>query len=76
MKRTVSASVFVAPARDETEPRTIGQTAAAETRKGRRDTRQWDEPSLLRELEASHGQAEAQVAHELIEWTGIQRLRP
>jgi hypothetical protein len=49
-------------------PRVIGQTAAAETRKGSRETRQWDETSFLEELKAKRGPAEAGVAGELIQW--------
>jgi hypothetical protein len=56
-------------------PRVIGQTAAAETRKGPRENGRWDEASLLRELEAQHSPAEANVARELIEWARVQRLR-
>jgi hypothetical protein len=56
-------------------PRVIGQTAAAETRKGPREKGRWDEASLLRELEAQHSPAEANVARELIEWARVQRLR-
>jgi hypothetical protein len=56
-------------------PRAIGQTAAAETRKGSREKRQWDEASFLRELESERGAAEAEVARGLIEWARVQRLR-
>ena len=56
-------------------PRVIGQTAAAETRKGPRGKRRWDEPSFLSELEAKHGPDEARVARELIRWARIQLPR-
>ncbi len=56
-------------------PRVLGQTAAAETRKGSREKRQWDEASFLREIEARHGTGEAKAAYELIEWARGQRLR-
>jgi hypothetical protein len=56
-------------------PRVIGQTAAAETRKGSREKRQWDEPSFLKELKEKHGPAEARAARELIDWARGQRLR-
>jgi hypothetical protein len=56
-------------------PRAIGQTAAAETRKGSREKPRWDEESLLGELEAKHGPAEAKVARELFQWARVQRLR-
>ena len=56
-------------------PRAIGQTAAAETRKGAREKRQWDEASFLHELEARRGGSEAEVARELLEWAGIQEAR-
>jgi hypothetical protein len=53
-------------------PRVIGQTAAADTRKGSRDTRQWDEASFLRELESGRGPPEARVARELLEWRAVR----
>ena len=56
-------------------PRVIGQTAAAETRKGSREKRQWDEGSFLSELEARHGPAEGRVAGELIRWARVQLPR-
>ena len=56
-------------------PRAIGQTAAAETRKRSSEKHQWDEASLLKELEAKQGPAEAEVARELIEWARAQGLR-
>ena len=56
-------------------PRVIGQTAAAETRKGPREKRQWDEASFLAELEAKRGPDEARVARELIEWARVQLPR-
>jgi len=43
-------------------PRVIGQTAAAEARKGSREKRQWDEASFLEELKAQRGAAEARIA--------------
>jgi hypothetical protein len=54
-------------------PRVIGQTAAAETRKG--EKRQWDEASFVKELDAKRGTEEARVARELIEWARIQLPR-
>ncbi len=56
-------------------PRVIGLTAASETRKGRRDQRQWDEASFFTELEAKRGSAEAAVARELLEWARIHMPR-
>jgi hypothetical protein len=56
-------------------PRAIGQTAAAETRKGSREKRQWDEASFLEEIKAKRGAAEARVARELIEWARVQLPR-
>lgn len=56
-------------------PRVIGQTAAAETRKGSREKRQWDEASFLRELESKRGPAEARAARALIEWARGQLPR-
>lgn len=54
-------------------PRVIGQTAAAETRKG--EKRHWDEASFLKELDGKRGTEEAQVARELIEWARVQLPR-
>jgi hypothetical protein len=56
-------------------PRAIGQTAAAETRKGWSEKYQWDEASVLGEIAAKQGPAEAEVARELIEWARARRLR-
>lgn len=56
-------------------PQVIGQTAAAETRKGASEKRQWDEPSFLREFESQRGAAEAQVARELIDWARVEMPR-
>lgn len=56
-------------------PRVIGQTAAAETRKGSREKRQWDEASFLAELNGKCGPAEARVVGELIEWARVQLPR-
>ena len=56
-------------------PRAIGQTAAAETRKGSREKRRWDEASFLAELEAKRGPADEQVARELIEWARVNLPR-
>src|SRR5262249_44820492 len=52
-------------------PRAIGQTAAAEARKGSREKRQWDEASFLEEMEAKRGASDARVAREVIEWARI-----
>ncbi len=56
-------------------PRAVGQTAAAERRKRPRESRQWDQASLLGEIEAKHGPAEAKVARELMEWARAHGLR-
>ena len=56
-------------------PRVIGQTAAAETRKGSREKRQWDQVSFLDELEVNRGPEEARVASQLIEWARAQLPR-
>lgn len=56
-------------------PRLIGQTAASESRKGRREARQWDEASFLAELERTHGRGEVAVARELLAWARGQRMR-
>lgn len=49
-------------------PRAIGQTAAAETRKGSRAKGHWDEESFLVELDARRGPDEALVARTVLEW--------
>jgi hypothetical protein len=59
-------------------PRVVGQTAAAETRKGSRDKRPWDEESLLRELEATYarrGEAKLRHAHPSRGRRAADRLR-
>jgi hypothetical protein len=56
-------------------PRVIGQTAAAETRKGRREQRQWDEQSFFAELQAKRGAADVRMARVLLEWARVQSLR-
>jgi hypothetical protein len=56
-------------------PRVIGQTAAAETRKGLREKREWDEASFLAELEVKRGSTEAQVGRELIGWARVNLPR-
>ena len=56
-------------------PRVIGQTAAAEARKGSREKRQWDEATFLEELKVKRGAAEARVAGELIEWARAELPR-
>jgi hypothetical protein len=56
-------------------PRVIGQTAAAETRKGSREKRQWDEASFLAELKGKCSPVEARVAGGLIEWARVQLPR-
>jgi len=51
-------------------PRVIGQTVEAQQKKsvGTRETRQWDEESFFRELEARRGSEETAVAKNLLEW--------
>ena len=56
-------------------PRVIGQTAASETRKARREQRQWDEASFFAELEGKRGPTEARVARELLDWARVQMPR-
>ena len=56
-------------------PRVIGQTAAAETRKGSREKRVWDEESFLEELQAKRSPTEARVARELVEWARVELPR-
>jgi hypothetical protein len=48
-------------------PKVIGQTAAAEQAKGRRETRQWDEESFFSELAMSHDEDVA-VARAIFDW--------
>jgi len=50
-------------------PRVIGQTAEAETRKGRqRPKRQWDEESFLNDLRQRRGDEEVQIARTILDW--------
>lgn len=58
-------------------PRIIGQTAEAESRKviDTTDKRQWDEPSLLQELEQKRGVLERQVASKILEWSKMNVTR-
>lgn len=49
-------------------PRMIGQTAEAQARKGRPDSRRWDEQSLLQEI-GRHGPEALEVARHIIEWS-------
>lgn len=54
-------------------PRVIGQTAAAQRRKGTVDllARQWNEASLFAELDRKGMIAEAEVARALLEWANF-----
>lgn len=50
-------------------PKVIGRTAGADRKKpGTFETRQWDEPSFLNELELRRGADEATVAKRILEW--------
>jgi hypothetical protein len=55
-------------------PRVMGQTAEALVRKtgGSRPTRQWDEASFFAELTSRRGEAEAEVARRILNWS-LQR---
>jgi hypothetical protein len=50
-------------------PRVLGRTAESEITKGRSERRLWDEPTLLREIEASGGAGARIVAEQLLRWT-------
>lgn len=50
-------------------PRVIGQSAAAESRKGSREKRQWDEESFLDEIESRRGEVDARLSRDLIDWS-------
>ena len=58
-------------------PRVIGQTEAARTRKdgGRRATKQWNKELFFEELQRRQGDAEVNVARELLEWAQSRQLR-
>ena len=51
-------------------PRVMGQTSEALVRKtgGGRTIRQWDEPSFFAELTTRRGEAEAEVARQILRW--------
>ncbi len=55
-------------------PQVIGLTAAARPTT-LRETRQWDEASFLRELEARRNVEEANIARRIIEWAGRNSLQ-
>jgi hypothetical protein len=44
-------------------------------RKGKPERRDWDEPSLLEEIERVQGQDEAEVARRIMEWSRSNLLR-
>lgn len=50
-------------------PRVIGQTAEFEGRKGRRESKQWDEASFFAALAAKRGAEEVRVARDLYDWS-------
>ena len=50
-------------------PRVLGQTAEAQIRKGRSEEPEWDEASLLAEIERLRGGTEAGVAKKIIDWS-------
>ena len=50
-------------------PRPVGQTAAAQMRKARTESRHWDEVSFLEEVERCQGQEGTEVARRIIEWS-------
>jgi hypothetical protein len=57
-------------------PRVIGQTAEAQQKKsaGIRDTKQWDEPMFLADLQARHPDAEP-VARRILRWAKERNIR-
>jgi hypothetical protein len=60
-------------------PRVIGQTQRATAQKavggGSRESRQWDEPSFLAELEHQRGSEALIVAERMLEWAASHNLR-
>ena len=58
-------------------PRVFGQGGKAEKKRpsGRREERQWDEPTFFRELEARRGRNEAMVARRILEWAKVNMPR-
>ena len=56
-------------------PRVIGETAATETRKIRREQRrQWDEESILREVQETSGKEAHEVARRFFRWAHDRQL--
>jgi hypothetical protein len=49
-------------------PRVVGLTAEAERAKAVRQTRTWDRPSFLAELESKRNRAEAEAAARILDW--------
>jgi hypothetical protein len=56
-------------------PRVLGQTAEAQQRKGRTESRKWDEPTFLAALTDVHGAPAAAVARRLMAWSKAEGLR-
>lgn len=53
-------------------PRVLGQTEAARQVKGKREVRRWNRDSVMADLEAKRGAAEAQAARRILEWADQQ----
>ncbi len=57
-------------------PRVIGQTAEAETRKGRqRPKRQWDEASFMAELNSQRGEEVCKYVTKVLSWAQMHNVR-
>jgi hypothetical protein len=58
-------------------PRIYGQTSKTQTKKkgGRQPTRQWDETTLLEEVEKRHGSKALEVAKSILDWADKQNLK-
>ena len=58
-------------------PRVFGQGVRADKKRpgGRREERQWDEPTFFGELEARRGRDEAAVAKRILEWAKVNMPR-
>lgn len=58
-------------------PRVIGQTVEAQQKKSGsvRESRQWDEISFFKELEARRGTEEAMIARKILEWATSKTSR-
>lgn len=72
----VEVRLFTGDGRRAFVPRVVGQTAAAQRRKGRGPSgRQWDEASFFEAIESSRGPGTAAAARRILRWATERRLR-